>query len=449
MTANATTTALQHDLNWLSSVIEYAIKSYLEHEGYDDTWLTISYTPYADVDSSYARRMADLELNDFERLALLLALAPYVKPELLDIFLAKNSLYDRSFTEFGGRTGTNIPGFQPTGQTFSFLLGTSKTDWLSGFFQTLGNDAKLIEKKIIVFDNGDSSGTIMHAPMLIAPDWLHKMLTGSDVYPMQPSFPAHKITTNLSWEDVVFNGNLLDEIDELKNWIKHESTLMADWGLARKIKPGYKSLFYGPPGTGKTLTATLLGAESGLDVYKVDLSLISSKYIGETEKNIAAIFDLAAQKNWLLFFDEAESLFGKRTENTSSNDRYANQQVGYLLQRVEDHPGVVILASNLKSNIDEAFARRFQSMIYFPLPTADERLMLWRNAFSGKCRLSPDIDLHDIAAKYELTGGSIVNILRTCAIAAVANDNDVVDNAMLRRAILKEFRKSNRNILPA
>lgn len=447
MTANTTTTALQHDLKWLSSVIDYAIKSYLEHDGYNDTWLSIKYTPFADGDSCYARQMVHLELNDFERLALLLALAPYVKPELLDIFLVKNSLYDRNFTEFGGRTNSNIPGFQPTGQTLGFLLGTAEADWLSVFFNTLGNEAKLVQKKIIVFDTTDAHGTIMQAPMMISADWLIKLLTGSDEHPMQPSFPAHKITTNLSWEDVVFDGSLLTEIEELKNWIKHESTLMNEWGLARKIKPGYKSLFYGPPGTGKTLTATLLGAECGLDVYKVDLSLISSKYIGETEKNIAAIFDLAEEKKWLLFFDEAESLFGKRTETSSANDRYANQQVGYLLQRVEDHPGVVILASNLKSNIDEAFARRFQSMIYFPIPTADERLMLWRNAFSGQCQLHPDIDLQDIAAKYELTGGSIVNILRTCAIAAIANGNSVVDNAMLKHAIVKEFRKSNRNIL--
>ena len=221
---------------------------------------------------------------------------------------------------------------------------------------------------------------------------------------------------------------------------------MNDWGLLKKIKPGYRALFYGPPGTGKTLTVSLLGKVSNREVYRVDLSMIVSKYIGETEKNLSRIFDIAQYKDWILFFDEADALFGKRTEANSSNDRHANQQTSYLLQRIEDFPGVVILASNLKGNMDAAFTRRFQSMIHFTLPEINERYQLWENAFSGICTLHPDIDLWKIAENYELAGGAIINVLRFCALAAVTRNDTVVTKEELLEGIRKEFKKENKTI---
>ena len=143
---------------------------------------------------------------------------------------------------------------------------------------------------------------------------------------------------------------------------------MNDWGMAPKLRPGYRSLFYGPPGTGKTMTACLLGKSTGRDVYKVDLSLVVSKYIGETEKNLARVFDQAQHKGWILFFDEADALFGKRSETRDAHDRYANQEVSFLLQRIETFDGIAILASNQRENLDDAFTRRFESIIYFPMP---------------------------------------------------------------------------------
>lgn len=137
-------------------------------------------------------------------------------------------------------------------------------------------------------------------------------------------------------------------------------------------------MFSGPPGTGKTLTAALLGKSTGRDVYRVDLSMVVSKYIGETEKNLSRVFDAASYKEWILFFDEGDALFGKRTEASSSNDRHANQLTGYLLQKIEDFPGTVIVATNLKSNMDEAFTRRFQNMVHFTIPGPEERLQLWK-----------------------------------------------------------------------
>ena len=199
-------------------------------------------------------------------------------------------------------------------------------------------------------------------------------------------------------------------------------------------------------GTGKTMTATLLGKTTGREVYRVDLSMIISKYIGETEKNLAKIFDVAEHKNWILFFDEADSLFGKRTVANSSNDRHANQQTGYLLQKIEDFAGIIILASNLNDNIDSAFSRRFQSMVHFKMPDVQERYELWQQAFSGKCKLAPDIDLYKIAENYELSGGAIINILRYCALAAIQRGGDVALKEDVVAAIKKEFRKEHKTI---
>src|SRR5262245_54924938 len=167
---------------------------------------------------------------------------------------------------------------------------------------------------------------------------------------------------------------------------------MNDWMLARRLKPGFRSLFYGSPGTGKTLTACLLGKATSLSVYRIDLSKLVSKYIGETEKNLASLFDHAQHQDWILFFDEADSLFGNRTESRNANDHAANTQISYLLQRIDDCPGVVILATNVRSHLDEAFARRFQSIIHFQIPGAAQRLKLWEDNFKDKpYRLGKDV----------------------------------------------------------
>lgn len=213
---------------------------------------------------------------------------------------------------------------------------------------------------------------------------------------------------------------------------------MEDWGLSRILKAGYRSLFYGPPGTGKTLAATLIGKKNNMDVYRVDLSMIVSKYIGETEKNLAKVFDLAENRNWILFFDEADALFGKRTSANTSNDRHANQEVAYLLQRIEDFPGTVILATNLRSNIDEAFSRRFQSVIYFPMPSKELRAELWRKMLPEEWIGENSEELVEVASESELSGGSITNVVRRCALNLVETKQRYLDEAVLVNALHKE-----------
>ncbi len=173
------------------------------------------------------------------------------------------------------------------------------------------------------------------------------------------------LSTEQSWNDLVLDKETLKQVEEIKTWLKDSSSAKPDSSLKKKPKAGYRTLFYGPPGTGKTSTAALIGRELNKPVYKVDLSMVVSKYIGETEKNLELLFARAEDKDWILFFDEADALFGKRTEVKDSHDRYANQEVSYLLQRMEDYNGLVILATNMKSNIDKAFTRRFNSILRF------------------------------------------------------------------------------------
>ncbi len=262
---------------------------------------------------------------------------------------------------------------------------------------------------------------------------------------MQTSnFPAHLITTRLDWSDLVLAPEVLAEIRKLNVWILGSETIAKDWGLGRTPQPGFRSLFHGPPGTGKTLTAMLIGATAGIDVYRIDLSMFVSRYIGETEKNLATVFDAASKRHWILFFDEADSLFGKRTQTSSSNDRYANQEVSYLLQRIEDSPGVVILASNLQANIDEALERHFQSVVHFPMPDAGMRARLWRDIIGKQCRVDDDVDLDDFAKRYELSGGSIVNVVRYAANKAVQRGLVSIRGVDLKEGIRHESKKTGK-----
>lgn len=173
--------------------------------------------------------------------------------------------------------------------------------------------------------------------------------------------------------------------------------------------------------------------------------MIVSKYIGETEKNLASVFDMAENKNWILFFDEADALFGKRTATSSSNDRYANQEIAYLLQRIEDFPGLIILATNLKINLDDAFARRFQSMIHFPMPDVNERYQLWENAFRHHLKPSSGTDLKKIAEKHVLAGGAIINVLMHCLLYAKSTGSAINEQTILD-GIKKELKKEGKTI---
>lgn len=282
----------------------------------------------------------------------------------------------------------------------------------------------------------------MSGVWMVAQEYVDYLITG-EPYEIAYSedFPAQRITSQLNWEDMVLDRYTTNNLEEILNWVTHEHQVMNELGLSKRLKPGYKALFYGPSGTGKTMAAALLGKSANKPVYKVDLSMVVSKYVGETEKNLSKVFDQAENHNWLLFFDEADSLFGKRTQVNTANDRFGNQEIGYLLQRIEDFPGVVVLATNLRENIDDAFTRRFQTMVEFRMPGVEERYKLWKQSFSTKLPLTPEIDLWNIADKYELSGGVMMNVVRKCTLRAVTYRKATISQSELETAIRHELQK--------
>jgi ATP-dependent 26S proteasome regulatory subunit len=238
---------------------------------------------------------------------------------------------------------------------------------------------------------------------------------------------TQKIEPRYTWDDLVLPETQIEMLRELVNMVQARPLVLEEWGLGRKLTAGQgvSALFSGPPGTGKTLAAQIMAHQLGIDLYRIDLSTVVSKYIGETEKNLERIFTDAAQSNAILFFDEADTIFGKRSEVKDAHDRYANIEVGYLLQRMESYSGVSILATNLRANLDEAFTRRLQFIINFPFPDEEYRLKIWEVLIPPDMPRAEDLDLKVMADRFKLAGGSIRNILVSAAFLAASNGGKV------------------------
>lgn len=439
--------ALSAELDWFDRVLQVRLTQHFQQTGGGfEAWPP---PPAPLPESELARCILKFGFNTRERLVLALALAPHLRPEALDLLFVRNQNLNRGFTEFGGISNQQHGGFLPTGETAAFLCAGPDLTQRIRLLTLFDPQHPFAQTGMLRLDAPTGGEPQLAGALQISAEALQRLCTGVWHKPdYNAQFPAKLITSSLSWDDLVLAPEVMDEIQVIGTWLQRGAVLMNEWGLARSVKPGYRALFHGPPGTGKTLTATLLGQMAGADVYRIDLSMVVSKYIGETEKNLARVFDQAQSRNWILFFDEADALFGKRTAASSANDQHANQEIAYLLQRVEDFPGVVILATNLRANMDEAFSRRFQSMVYFPMPDATQRLRLWQSMLGNAARIGPDIDLAQIAERHELAGGAIANVLRYAALQAVRQGRDAIHAQDLRLALSKELRKEGKTLSP-
>lgn len=397
--------------------------------------------------SAFSTFIKKHKLGFEERFLLILSMVPHLKPELLDLFLVKNENIQQIYTEFGGKRGKQFTGFIPTGETTMFILAGNDLQKRFSIQKCFDGSHVFAKEGILWLEELEKGEPFLSGALMVSKEVLELFILGENRKPnFSAEFPAKLLVTKMEWKDLVLNNNILKQLLEIETWIIHNPTLLNDWEMDKALKPGYKTLFYGPPGTGKTLSAALIGKKTGRDVYRIDLSQMVSKYIGETEKNLAKVFDRAENKNWILFFDEADSLFGNRTSTNDAHDRYANQQVSYLLQRIEDFNGLVILATNMKGNIDEAFMRRFQSIIHFPIPDADKRLQLWQNGFSKEAALNEKIYLKEIAAKYELSGGTIINVIQYCSLKALARKSNEIILHDLIEGVKREYHKNRRTL---
>ncbi len=437
--------ALQAELAWLSEVITARLTHFFD--GTDQPFIPAS-PPALPEAAALARLISDAPLDAPARLVLALALATQINPAALDPFFVKNSAIDRVFSEFGAAR-TDGAGFVPSAVTALFLLGGGDTAARIEAMTLFAPDHPLRRcAGLTIGRAGDPSQSghdaVMAGPLVLPPHRVLMLCAGCPPRPdFSPQFPAKRLDTALDWNDLILPSGLKHGIDHIIAWYDHRSLIREGWGLGRRVGRGFKALFHGPPGTGKTLTAAMLGKRTGLDVYRIDLSMVVSKYIGETEKNLSHVFDMAEENDWILFFDEAEALFGTRTATTNSNDRYANQEVSYLLQRIEDCPGLVILATNLRNNIDDAFFRRFQMSLGFTRPDAALRRQLWKN-ITDRVPLSEDVDIDAFAEDHDLSGGGITNVVHHATISALRRGVKSVGAHDLRQAIAVELRKEGR-----
>ncbi len=406
-------------------------------------------TPPGSPTTPLAQIQAELAGHPLARLALALLLTAQLRPAALDPLQLINPALERRFSEGGGvmRDGA----FEPTGDTLALLADGDQVAGRLEVVRLLAEEGPLRRFGLLGPLEGESP---LKAPLRLPGPWLEWLVgvgprpdensasSGGEAAGSAPGLLTQRLATAMDWSDLVLPGGTLRLLEEIEQHLRHGPTLRQEWGMAKRLRPGYRALFHGPPGTGKTLTAALLGQRLGLEARRVDLSRVVSKYIGETEKQLAGVLDRAERRQWLLLFDEADALFGQRSETRNSHDRYANQEVAFLLQRLETFQGVVILATNLPANLDGAFLRRFESVVYFPLPGPEQRLRLWREAFSPRARL--DVDLEAIAQRHELSGGQILNVVRWVSLEAIANEEAPIGETQLMCAIRRELEKEGK-----
>lgn len=429
--------------SFLQEVVEYRLR----HEYTSEEAVFPVFDDMTKDDSSFSQFVDKLNLSQEEIIILLSALIPHVSPYFFVDIITDFFPNGGELAEFGGVKGKNHRGIIPTGETIQFLLAGKDIQnriEVTSYFEP---SHPLIQKGVVRLDAVPTGEPKMSGRLILDQEYVELFTTGRIIKPtLSKDFPAERIETQLSWDDLVLNAKTLNQIKEIETWLQYNHVVLEDWKMGTRIKPGYRVLFSGPPGTGKTLTATLLGKYTGEDVYRIDLSMVVSKYIGETEKNLSRLFDKAKNKSWILFFDEADAIFGKRTNVRDAHDKYANQEVSYLLQRIESHPGLVILASNFKNNIDVAFTRRFQTIIEFENPSYQERQLLWQKNLPAAITLGESVVLEELSKKYALTGANIINIIQYTCLKTIAKKHNVIELQTILEGIKKEYSKEGKMI---
>ena len=431
------------ELNFLKNVIQSRLESELKGTEAELPVFGNEETDHSELENFIRKN----KLSNPEIITLLLTLIPHVIPDFFSKLIGEYLPTGGDFPIFGGVKGKNHRGILPTGETVLFVLAGSDIEKRSTLLGLFSEDHIFARKGVLYLEDVPVGEPRLSGRLILEHEFVDLFTTGSISKPkLSSNFPAQLIETNLEWGDLILNEKTTAQIAEIETWLKHNEVLMNKWGMKSRIKPGYRILFAGPPGTGKTLTASILGKYTGRDVYRIDLSLVISKYIGETEKNLSKLFDRAENKDWILFFDEADALFGKRTGVRDAHDKYANQEVSYLLQRIESHAGLVILASNMKSNIDSAFTRRFNAIIEFEIPSTQERLILWQKNIPKNVRLDDQIKLEEIARKYEVNGANIVNIIHYACLKTIEKKSKTISFSDLLNGIQKEYLKEGKMI---
>lgn len=449
-TTEVKTNVLEDVLAYFKKILEIRLSNFFEVEIEEEEPLPFPAGSWNGAPHPLARFCAANELSEDEFMVLILALVPHIQPYVLDESIQKFLPKGGNFPQIGGMRGTNQRSFLPTGETAQFILAEGNLEKRIAVQEIFSSQHFFYKKQVLWLEEVPEGEPKIGGKIILSEEYVDLFTIGKVSPPKYNSqFPAKLTTTKLQAEDLIIAPVTQEKLKEIERWLDHGQWLTEQTRLGKRLKPGFRALFYGPPGTGKTLAATILGNQFKKSVYRIDLSQIISKYIGETEKNLSRLFDKAENKGWILFFDEADALFGKRVNVKEAKDQYANQETAYLLQRIEDYPGLVILATNLKDNIDKAFIRRFHSIVHFPAPAAEERLRLWRTTLpepeNPQLALCSSVELNEIAQRYKLTGANINNIVQYCCYLAKDKAVAKIDTPILLQGIRREFEKEGKH----
>ncbi|WP_046744641.1 ATP-binding protein [Kordia zhangzhouensis] len=430
----------------LIAYIKQAVRFRLVNISGSDEEIQFPTFDFANDDSEFSKFVTENNFQIFEILILLISMLPYIAPGFLTNILSEFFPDGSDFPEFGGVKGKQYRGIIPTGETAIFIVVGDNYRARNHIISIFNKEHVFYKNSILSLGNVPEGEPKISGALLLDIEYVELFVYGAVSKPkLSQDFPAELLETELEWDDLVLNEKTQKEINNVLVWMEHNNRLLNEFNMSGKIKPGYKVMFFGAPGVGKTLTASLMGKHTGKDVYRIDLSLVISKYIGETEKNLSQLFNKAKNKDWILFFDEADAIFGKRTGVRDAHDKYANQEVSFLLQRIESHSGLVILASNYRSNIDKAFTRRFQSIIDFENPGVPERIELWQKNIPAAF-MSEELDIQKIAETHEVTGANIVNIVQYACLQVLAEGGTQLTNDILTQSIQREFIKEGRMV---
>lgn len=435
-------TSINNGLEYLKTIISSRLKSHFNNSNFDINEVDFDLKKLINESPLYGF----CKKNQFSRLEfilLMIVLAPQIIPNFLDSIIQNCIPKEGSdLPEIGAVRGKNTRGILPTFQTFLFIVGGMDLNKNFSARKLVNANHFLFKEQIIRTDEIVTGESFINSKIYLSIDYVEFFMFGELSNPrFSSTFPARKLETKLVWDDLVLNKQTENYIQELIAWLNHKDRFNQMKKGLNKDTIGYRALFYGPPGTGKTMTANILGKLTNIDVYRIDLSLLISKYLGETEKNISNLFERAKGRNWILLFDEAEGLFSRRTDINNSIDKYANQEVSYLLQEIEKFPGMIILSTNNFNKIDDAFKRRFQSVVYFPLPRVKERKIIWEKSIPDSLRLEDNFELIKVAEKFDLSGADIVNAVNSIQLRVMQRKTKVVTYEDFLFAIKKEYSK--------
>ena len=426
-----------NEVKWLKSLLRLRADHFSKSQSQVPDWVDDAFykavqLPELNNDNPYEKFLLELSQENqkkfspeiahlrsiAERVTLILTLIPYLSPEILRIL---QQLEMGSGHNINSIQGHQMDAVLPCPEMVLFILSGNNLRLRIQFQQIFAPDHPFSTSNVLEIRDVPPGLPWLRGAMELSPEYKHMFTFGGEFEPEHsPDFPAQKLSTDQTWDDLIVPYSTHIKIEELLDWIKYYDQMAAHPEFARERK-GYRCLLVGEPGTGKTMLGRLLSKETERPVYRLSLDKIVSKYVGETTKNIARVFNTARNRNWILFCDEGDALFSKRSTNVqSAQDTYVNQDVSYLLQEIEDFPGIIIVATNFSSNMDKAFQRRFDTRIDFHKPEKDDVHQLWEKALKA-FQLDEEIDLSFISSAQhnDITGAQITKVKHYLGLKAL------------------------------